>query len=305
MEKGKNKKDKKENKITPKRHELKFESEGDEYLFLYDIVQKSDYNDHLTDATVTLELLRDIYDIITTDKIEELNKKYEGSKRYWFEEQEEAVVNYILNPDADYRNIIFNKHLYKPLYKLIENIIFSFKLFRSDVDIKSLIHDCQSFLIMKIEKFNPKKRAQAFSYLGTIAKHYLQGDKRTAYKFTKSNVDLQENIDEASSKPDQTYYIEEEDIGDINIQIFDGLILKLEEDIQKPKMLLNDKKVGEAIVYIFRNHQMLEAYNKNKLYLLLKERTGLQTKDITYSLGRFKKEYEIFKSIFVQKSNDL
>ncbi len=86
---------------------------------------------------------------------------------------------------------------------------------------------------------------------------------------------------------------------DVNLSVFESIILKLEEDIKKPKMLPNDKKVGEAIVYIFRNHVILEAYNKNKLYLFLKERTGLQTKDITYSLGRFKKEYEIFKGMFI------
>jgi len=283
--------------------QIKFESPGDEYIFLYDIVSKSDYSEDVKDNP-TLELLRELYQLIRNIKIDELNKKYQGSKRYWFDEQEQAVVNYILSTDAEYRNKVFSSFLYKPLNKLIENLIFTYKLFRSDIDIKTLIQECQSHLIMKIEKFNPSLRSQAFSYLGTIAKHFLQGEKRNAYKYTKSHVDLQENLDEASSKPDQNYELEVEDVKDSSHIFFESLILKLEEDIQKPKMLLNDKKVGEAIIFIFKNHQLLEAYNKNKLYLLLKERTGLQTKDITYSLGRFKKEYEIFKAISILISSE-
>ena len=77
----------------------------------------------------------------------------------------------------------------------------------------------------------------------------------------------------------------------------------LKEEMKKPKMLLNDKKVAEAIIYIFENHDMLKIYNKNLVYHLLKERTGLQTKEITYSLSRFKSFYRFFKQDFL-KSKD-
>lgn len=125
------------------------------------------------------------------------------------------------------------------------------------------------------------------------------GLKREAYKHTKINTDINDNVEELSKKVENTYTLEDEEPMDVNILVFESIILKLEDDIKKPKMTNNDKKVGEAIVYIFKNHKILEAYNKNKLYLFLKERTGLQTKDITYSLGRFKKDYEIFKSLFI------
>jgi len=168
----------------------------------------------------------------------ELDKKYEGSKRYWYPEQEKAIVDYINSQDIEEKNRIYSKHLYKPMTKLIENIIFTYKLFRSDVEVKELQIDCMSFLITKIDKFNPKNGTQAFSYLGTIAKHYLMGESR----------------------------------------------------------------VGEAIVWVFRNHELLKLYNKNTIYYLLKERTGLETKEITYSLSRFKGFYKIFKTNFLNKN---
>ncbi len=272
-------------------------------FFFYEVVCASEFAEIITkeERPPTMDFLKEIYKDILKNK--SLDEKYEGSKRYWYKEQEKAVIDYISTQDSDEKNLIFSKLLYKPLNKLIENIIFTYKLFRSDVDVKELQADCMGFLITKIDKFNPKTGAQAFSYLGTIAKHYLMGGKREAYKYTKSNSDIDESIEEVSRKPENTYTIDKEENVDINIAVFENIILKLEEDIKKPKMLPNDKKVGEAIVYIFKNHLMLEAYNKNKLYLFLKERTGLQTKDITYSLGRFKKEYEIFKALFLSKKN--
>ncbi len=294
--------EKKNNKKGKTLAEDKFESVGDEYIFLYEVIKTSPFASELENEEgkpPKIEYLRELYADIIRNK--SLDEKYAGSKRYWFKEQEKAVIDYIENLDPVEKNLIFSKFLYKPLNKLIENIIFTYKLFRSDVDIKELQADCMGFLITKIDKFNPKTGAQAFSYLGTIAKHYLMGGKREAYKHTKSNADIDESIEEVSRKPENTYIIDGEESVDINIAVFEEIILKLEADIKRPKMLMNDKLVGEAIVYIFKNHHILEAYNKNRLYQLLKERTGLQTKDITYSLGRFKKDYEIFKTIFIQE----
>ncbi len=48
-------------------------------------------------------------------------------------------------------------------------------------------------------------------------------------------------------------------------------------------------------MFIFKNHDQIGTYNKNLVYHLLKERTGLQTKEITYSLGRLKNIYKNFK----------
>ena len=296
---------KKNNKSGQKSEDNKFESVGDEYIFLYEVIINSQFSDKLKSedgTTPTIEFLRELYADIARNK--SLDEKYEGSKRYWFKEQEKAVVDYINSNDPEEKNKIFSKYLYKPLNKLIENIIFTYKLFRSDVDVKEIQADCMGFLITKIDKFNPKTGAQAFSYLGTIAKHYLMGGKRDAYKYTKSNTDIDESIEEVSRKPENTYLMESEEDVDINLTIFENIILKIEEDIKKPKMLPNDRKVGEAIVFIFKNHEILEAYNKNRLYLLLKERTGLQTKDITYCLGRFRDEYDVFKSMLIQKRDE-
>lgn len=290
------------NKKLLKLDELRFETVGDEYVFLHEILFKSSFGEIIRaeKEAPDISVLREYYkDLVAMN---ELDKKYEGSKRYWFTEQEKAIVDYINAPTPEEKNVIYTKLLYKPMTKLIENIIFTYKLFRSDVDVKELQVDCMSFLITKIDKFNPKNGTQAFSYLGTIAKHYLMGEKRMQYKHIKSNVDIDQTMEEASSKPENV--VEYDDLGevDINTSIFESVIERLEEEIQKPKMMTNDRKVGEAIVWVFRNHELLKLYNKNTIYYLLKERTGLETKEITYSLSRFKSFYKVFKANFLNRN---
>jgi len=289
------------NKKLKKLEELKFDTIGDEYIFLYEIILSSHLSHILTEEKEkpTIEFLREVYkDVVKNDT---LDKKYAGSKRYWFPIQEKAVVDYINSTDIIERNKIFNKHLHKPLNKLIENIIFTYKLYRTDDDVKVIQQDCLTFLMQKIERFNPQNGAQAFSYLGTVAKHKLMGDKREAYKNLKVNADIDENMEEANSKPENVYHIEEEDETDTNLLFFNKIVNKLEEDMldKNSKLLPNDRKVAEAIVFLFRNHELLEAYNKNKIYLFFKEQTLLQTKDITYSLQRLRKIYKQFKTKFI------
>ncbi len=127
------------------------------------------------------------------------------------------------------------------------------------------------------------------------------GEKRSAYKMTKSNLDIDEKVDEASALPGNHYELKDDDeIKDTNSLVFDEIVFRLKEEMKKPKMLTNDKKVAEAIVYVFENHNILQVYNKNLVYHLLKERTGLQTKEITYSLSRFKAIYKVFKHDFLK-----
>ena len=56
----------------------------------------------------------------------------------------------------------------------------------------------------------------------------------------------------------------------------------------------------EAIVFLFKRHDVINIYNKNLLYHLIKERTGLQNKDLTYSFTRIRELYREFKQQFLK-----
>jgi hypothetical protein len=278
--------------------ELKFDSVGEEFIYLHDKISllSSDFIDNSKD--ITIESLREEYSrIINEEKVDE---KYEKTSVYWSGTQERAIVSFISEKDLQKKDKIFREDIYKPLKKLVENIIYTYKLFRADVEVRELQEDCMSFLITKMDRYDASKGTRAFAFFGTIAKHYLMGEKKVSYK----NMQLNINIEESSAE----YTLDEKnDSKNIEIEseqtnsvVFLEVIRKLELELDNPKMLKNDKKVVEAIVFIFRRHEVINIYNKNLLYHLIKERTGLQTKEVTYSLTRIREFYKNFKQDFLK-----
>lgn len=285
-------------KKIKKLEELHFETELEERKYLLSIVfEETDFGED----DFSISDLREMYNEI--QKTQDLNEKYEKGSVYWSEEQEKAIAEYIHEIDFAKRNDIFQKKLYKSFKKLVENIIFTYKLYRTDLEAQDLQSDCLSFLVTKIEKFDTKSGTRAFAYFGTIAKHYLMGEKKMIYKQTIASSGVEESHNDIVKNEDYVFNPHKENEQDKNITIFESIIDSLEEEMQNPKIPDADKKVAEAIIYIFKNHSMLDVYNRNLVYHLLKERTGLQGKEITYSLGRMKKFYKVFKDEFVKRKN--
>lgn len=226
-------------------------------------------------------------------------KPVEESKVQHFKSMSEETSNpkYIL-----YKDKIFRERIQKPLNKLIENIIFNFKLFRPGIDIKTLHNDCLSFVYGKFANFNPSKNTKSFSYFGTVAKHYLQGEKKELDKFIQTNLDYDDHREEADGM--ETFELHDKSNLDTSYTLFNHVIDSIEFEMDKGNLSDNDMKVGDAIIQIFKNHEVLGAYNKNHVYHLIKESTGLQTKDITYSLSRFRAFYRLLKQDFIKRDND-
>lgn len=280
--------------------ELKFDSVGEEFLYLHNNISKEnpDFLESSDSDDITIESLREEYSRIVNS--EEVKGKYEKSSVYWTVEQERAIADFISEIDDDKKNEIFRKRLYKPLRKLVENIIFTYKLYRKDVEIRELEEDCMSFLITKMDRYDPSKGTRAFAFFGTIAKHYLMGEKKVSYKNLQININIEESNAEISLEEDEEDKKMDLESEKINVKVFRETIRKLEEKLENPKVLPNDKKVIEAIVFIFKRHEVINIYNKNLLYHLIRERTDLQNKDITYSLTRIRKMYDVFKEDFLK-----
>jgi hypothetical protein len=283
---------------------------------------------------------KEVQPVKADTEILELEKK---KKTYWTEDTEAAVVEFLTH-DFNYYNVqlekyiedcnkrnkptddkyiqsllissekashsdmiyhkdkVFRERIQKPLNKLVENIIFNFKLFRPGVDIKTLHNDCLSFVYGKFANFKPSKNTKSFSYFGTVAKHYLQGEIKELDKFIKTNLDYDDHRDEADGV--DTFELHDKSDLDKSYTLFHHVILSIEKELDNGHLSENDMKVGDAIIQIFKNHEILGAYNKNHVYQLIKENTGLQTKDITYSLSRFRVFYRLLKQDFIKKDTD-
>lgn len=219
------------------------------------------------------------------------NKK--KKKDYWTKEQEEAVAKYLsLEPDSPEAEWIFEDKIYHPLKMLVENIMFTYKLTMNDVSVEEQVTDAMSFVVSKMHKFKPELGHKSFSYYGTVAKNYMIAQKNKGYKRSLAHIDIDSLLNfENEERLHESHEYETDHMN--NVMFFAVLADRLENMIRSDMNLDNNVyKVSEVIVYLLRNYQFINVLNKRQFYLLAREFTGMNAKEITKALKQVK---EIFK----------
>lgn len=146
-----------------------------------------------------------------------------GRKRknelYFGPDEEEAVVSFLTSDNEEERNLIFNEWLMAPLEKMVESIIRRYKLYRSCYTFEELRDDTISFLMTKVNRFEPDLNKKAYSFFGTICKNYVLGllikDKKMLTQ-SVSYEDITINFDER----DDLQYEIEDDVEPISVFIW-------------------------------------------------------------------------------------
>ena len=83
-------------------------------------------------------------------------RKPKEKKGYFYEKEEQAIIDYILSNDPEEKNKIFNTVLLPALTKMIESIIRRYKLFVPDEEFPQTFNDTISYLLTKINNFKPE-----------------------------------------------------------------------------------------------------------------------------------------------------
>jgi hypothetical protein len=94
-------------------------------------------------------------------------------KGYFYEQEEQAVIDYVSSDDQVEKNRIYLECLQPAFTKMIESIIRRYNLYLPDEIFQETFDDTMSFLLTKIEHFKPDSGFKAYSYCGTICKNYL------------------------------------------------------------------------------------------------------------------------------------
>lgn len=182
------------------------------------------------------------------------------------------------------KEVIFRTRIRTPLNRLIENIIFSFKLFRYDIDVKTLHNDCMSHVYEKFYKFDPDQNTKSFSYFGTIAKHYLQNKKKDLDMLKSINLNYDDYRDEVDDRESYELDIDGSEASDELIELFGFMTKMFEKNMTNKALNDNDKKVLEAILALFKSHEaereagddigldIEESAVKDKIHSLYKEK---------------------------------
>lgn len=80
-------------------------------------------------------------------------RKSKNRKGYFYEDEEQAVLDYISSNDKEEKNEIFKAVLLPAFTKMIESIIRRYKLYLPDEEFQQTFDDTISYLLMKISNF--------------------------------------------------------------------------------------------------------------------------------------------------------
>jgi len=220
--------------------------------------------------------------------IKKTRKRATKNKRYFTEETEEAIIQYLASDDPYFRNKIFSEEIYFPFYKLSENLIHTFKFYHTEVDnLEDLKHEVITFLLEKLHMFTPGK-GKAFSYFSIVAKNYLILYNNSIYKKKKNTAEL----DEVDEDPETLNVIDRKETLDNTLEFLDLYVLWMDYNLSNIFPKKEDERVANAVLEIFKRRDNIEVFHKKMLYIFIKEITDAPTPHIT-KIVKIMKEYYI------------
>ncbi len=220
-------------------------------------------------------------------------RKKKQSNRYWTNITECSISAY--NQCAEepvLKERIYRRFIFPAFMKLAENLINKMKCEYIDSTFQDLQTDIVTYLTVRLDKFNPNA-GRAYSYYTRTTFNYLIAENQKGYAKLKRKaepVDIDDNrnvqIEMHNDEMRETlkYFM------DAYIEYcYDNLnfIFTNESDIH----------VADSILHIFSERENIEQYNKKALYVFIRERTGLQTNNITRVIKVLK---EIYNNKFLE-----
>ena len=231
------------------------------------------------------------------------------NKNYFTHDTELAIIKYVNTDDYAERNKLYREEIHYALFKLTQNLIHTFKFYYTEeTNLEDLQHEVITFLLTKLDRFNPENGAKAYSYFGTVAKRYLIASNQKNYKKRMELLSLdtlnteQEDgevvygdiVDPTAPRPDiQTYHPVDEisEFLDIYVKYCTDNIYEL-----FPKD--EDAQIADAILELFRKREFITIFNKKALYIYIREIVYIKTPRITKvasELGDlYKKHYAFY-----------
>jgi hypothetical protein len=184
------------------------------------------------------------------------------------------------------REKIYRRFIYPAFMKMAENLINKVKPTYIDSTFVDLQTDLVTYLTERLSKFNPNS-GKAYSYYTRTSFNYLIAENQKAYSKLKSNA-LEINVD------DQRNIITEmhnDDMRETLKYFMDAYIDYCYENLNYIFNSSVDIHVADSVLHIFEERENIEDFNKKALYIFIRERTGLETNNITRVIKTLKQIY--------------
>jgi len=209
-----------------------------------------------------------------------------NNKRYFTKITEIAINAYNNCDNQHLKNKIYNRFIHYPFDKLSENVIHTYKTYYFDDPYEDVKANVVAFLNEKIDRFNGDN-GRAFSYFTVVARNYLFNENNKNYERMKSR----ENIDAIDLNRNITNEVINKEIQEEKSDFIDHYVDYIDEHLYDLFLKDRDRAIADSINELFRNRIDLYSYNKKALYILIRERTGVDTQYITKVINKMKSIY--------------
>jgi hypothetical protein len=222
----------------------------------------------------------------------------DNMKLYFNSGTQSAIEKFQTEESKKLRDRIYVESIMPAFEKLVENLINIHKFTGMHDTYDDLKNDCVNFLFETINKFDPSRGTNAFSYFNVVAKNWLitktkqkaQRHKRSVSLDDPGSLTLQESfvIDEYNTIPSQDILVDE------FISIENTIVMLY--DIRTKARSENELTCINSIITIFENIDEIDLLSKSAVLLYMRELSGLTPKQLTTAMQSIKKHYKKTKS---------
>jgi hypothetical protein len=191
-----------------------------------------------------------------------------------------------IDDDRIKREKIYRRFIYPAFLKLAENLINKVKPTYIDSSFVDLQTDLVTYLTERLNKFKPES-GKAYSYYTRTSFNYLIAENQKAYAKLKTDK-LELDIDEQRNIITEMH---NDDMRETLKYFMDAYIEYCYENLNYIFINGTDIHVADSILHIFETRENIEDFNKKALYIFIRERTGLETSNITRVIKTLKQIY--------------
>jgi hypothetical protein len=217
-------------------------------------------------------------------------RKPKTKNNYFTKDTEEAILKYRICHDQAERNRIYNEEIHYGFYKLVENIIHTFKFYYTEVDnIEDLKYEVISFLLQKLDLYNQSK-GKAYSYFGTIAKRYLIIYNQKNYKKFLTRAEIKNETENEENIMNSMIDTNEPELDKLDVvEIF---VKHVDDNLLDMFTKEDELKVADAVLEIFKKRENIDIFNKRAVFIYVREMTDAESNTITKVIKKLKTIYK-------------
>ena len=216
-----------------------------------------------------------------------MTAKRKKSNVYFTKVTEYAISAYNrTDNNSSLREKIYRRFIYPAFMKMAENLINKVKPTYIDSTFMDLQTDLVTYLTERLNKFNPNA-GKAYSYYTRTSFNYLIAENQKAYSKLKSDA-LELDVDEQRNIITE---IHNDEMRETLFEFMDAYIEYCYDNLNYIFTSPTDIHVADSILHIFESRENIEDFNKKALYILVRERTGLKTQNITRVVNKMRDDF--------------